>query len=342
MHDIKNRRIFLKRTRFDEIRPELLYVGGSINIYSRHLKIVDYSDDYTRIKLGTQAERTCALVKPDGVANLGKILDAIAQSRLVVSQLRMCRLTKEEAQRFYVDHAHKPFFNKLTTFMSSDRMVAMELIGPGAIATWRELLGPTDTETARNDAPSSLRACFGTDGTANACHGSDSTTSAQQELSFFFSSGPLGKCCEAQNSTLGIVKPHVVKEGSAGMIIDKIQEKGLSIVAMQMFNLDKVNAAEFYEVYRGVVNPGEFSGMVSELMSGPCIAMEIMDPNGENVVEDFRELCGPSDPELARVLRPKSLRSLFGQAKVQNAIHCTDLEEDGELEVNYFFTILQE
>lgn len=55
----------------------------------------------------------------------------------------------------------------------------------------------------------------------------------------------------------------------------------------------------------------------------------------------FRELCGPMDPELGRVLRPKSLRALFGLNKIRNGVHCTDLAEDGQLEVGYFFSILQ-
>ena len=57
-------------------------------------------------------------------------------------------------------------------------------------------------------------------------------------------------------------------------------------------------------------------------------------------MEALREFCGPADPEIARVLRPRSLRAQFGKNKVQNAIHYTDLPEDGELESNYFFNIL--
>jgi nucleoside-diphosphate kinase len=48
------------------------------------------------------------------------------------------------------------------------------------------------------------------------------------------------------------------------------------------------------------------------------------------------------DPELGRVLRPKSLRAQFGINKVRNGLHCTDLVEDGPLESQYFFTILQQ
>ena len=58
-----------------------------------------------------------------------------------------------------------------------------------------------------------------------------------------------------------------------------------------------------------------------------------------NMVEHLRALCGPADPEMARDLRPHTLRALFGTSKAQNAVHCTDLEEDGVLEVAFFFTM---
>jgi nucleoside diphosphate kinase len=44
-------------------------------------------------------------------------------------------------------------------------------------------------------------------------------------------------------------------------------------------------------------------------------------------------MCGPSDPEIARHIRPNTLRAAFGKDKVKNAVHCTDLPEDGPLEV---------
>lgn len=59
-------------------------------------------------------------------------------------------------------------------------------------------------------------------------------------------------------------------------------------------------------------------------------------------VEAFRQLVGPADPELARVLRPHTLRARFGVGRVRKAIHCTDLAEDGPLETSYFFSVLQQ
>jgi nucleoside-diphosphate kinase len=66
-----------------------------------------------------------------------------------------------------------------------------------------------------------------------------------------------------------------------------------------------------------------------------------MEIRQENVVEAFRKLCGPHDPEIAKTLRPGTIRAKFGEDRVCNAIHCTDLPEDGVIECEYFFSILQ-
>ena len=45
------------------------------------------------------------------------------------------------------------------------------------------------------------------------------------------------------------------------------------------------------------------------------------------------------DPEIAKNLRPNTLRAKFGKNRCENGVHCTDLPEDGALEVEYFFSI---
>lgn len=50
-------------------------------------------------------------------------------------------------------------------------------------------------------------------------------------------------------------------------------------------------------------------------------------------MEKLRYVCGPYDPEISRTIRKDTIRAKHGLDIAQNAIHCTDLEEDGELEV---------
>ena len=72
---------------------------------------------------------------------------------------------------------------------------------------------------------------------------------------------------------------------------------------MEMFTLDKPTAEEFFEVYKGVLP--EFVAMIEHMSTGPCIALEIRQ---ENVVKAFRDLAGPMDPEIAKNLRPHTIR----------------------------------
>ena len=63
-------------------------------------------------------------------------------------------------------------------------------------------------------------------------------------------------------------------------------------------------------------------------------------PTIVDVVSQFREFTGPLSPELARTLRPKSLRAAFGTNVNLNGVHSTDLPDDGEMECTYIFHTL--
>ena len=276
-----------------------------MNVYSRDLTITDFGDEFTKNALQQKMEKTLALIKPDAVLKIGKILDAVAKDGFRISKLRSLRLSRNDAQDFYAEHRGKPFFDQLTDFMSSGPIVAMELVADGAIQKWRKLLGPTNTFTAQQEAPSSIRALYGTDGTRNACHGSDSSSSAARELSFFFDQqSRFPVTARFSNCSLCIIKPHAFNQGLHGQIIDTIIEDGFEISALQVFNMTRVNAGEFLEVYKSVLP--EYNKMAEELCNGPCLAMEI---RAENAVLALRELAGPHDSEVARLLRPKTIRA---------------------------------
>uniref|UniRef100_A0A672GL73 Nucleoside diphosphate kinase homolog 7 n=1 Tax=Salarias fasciatus TaxID=181472 RepID=A0A672GL73_SALFA len=338
MFDVKNQRVFLRRTKYDNIHQEDLFMGNRVNVFSRQLNLIEYGDQYTANKLGSKKERTLALIKPDVVTKIGDILELIYSSNLIVTKAKMTKLSWSQAADFYMEHQSKPFFNNLVQFVSSGPVVAMELMGDEAMSIWRKLLGPADGAVVRREVPRSIRAQFGTDGIKNVAHGSDSLAAAARELEFFFPS-TIGHCpsntAVFTDCTCCIIKPHAVSEGLTGKILNSISEAGFQISALQMFSVELANAEEFYEVYKGVVP--EYSSMVNELSSGPCMVLEI---HGTDVSKTFREFCGPSDPDIARHLRPATLRALYGSTKVKNAVHCTDLPEDGVLEVQYFFKIL--
>ena len=72
---------------------------------------------------------------------------------------------------------------------------------------------------------------------------------------------------------------------------------------MEMFYLDKPTLEEFYDVYKGVLP--EYVPLIEHLASGPSIVLEVRQ---ENVVNVFRQFAGPHDPEIAKHLRPNTIR----------------------------------
>ena len=130
-------------------------------------------------------ERTLCIVKPDAMKKrvLGKVLAMIEAGGLTPVAARIARLAPGDAERFYAVHKERKFFPDLVRFMSSGPVFVGVLEGDGAIARWRELMGPTDSTKAPKGT---IRGEFGTDVEQNAVHGSDAPETARAEIAFFF------------------------------------------------------------------------------------------------------------------------------------------------------------
>ncbi|GFN87250.1 nucleoside diphosphate kinase-like protein 5 [Plakobranchus ocellatus] len=131
-------------------------------------------------------ERTLAIIKPDALHKAEEIEDIIQRSGFAILQKRRVHLTPEQASDFYAEHYGKLFFPSLVAYMSSGPIITLMIAKDKAISYWRELIGPTNTIKARQTHPECLRAIYGTDDQRNALHGSDSFSSAQREIRFFF------------------------------------------------------------------------------------------------------------------------------------------------------------
>jgi len=130
-------------------------------------------------------ENTLSIIKPDAVSKnvLGKILDRFESSGLKIIAIKMLHLDKDMAEGFYAEHKGKPFFEKLINFMTSGPVLVQVLSGENAIKANRELMGNTNPEEA---ASGTIRSDFAESIDANAVHGSDSSESAEREISYFF------------------------------------------------------------------------------------------------------------------------------------------------------------
>ena len=131
-------------------------------------------------------ERTLMLIKPDAVKKAveGKIIAHVQEKGFKLIALKKVKLTKEQAQQFYIVHKDRPFYDELCEFMSSGPIVAMVWEGENAISEIRKIMGATDPAKAEDGT---LRKLYGSNVGENAVHGSDSLESAEIEIPFFFS-----------------------------------------------------------------------------------------------------------------------------------------------------------
>jgi nucleoside-diphosphate kinase len=130
-------------------------------------------------------ERTLILVKPDAMARglAGEILARFERRGLVVREARLVHVDRELAERHYAEHAEKPFFGELVSFITSGPTLALALEGEGAIATARSTIGATNPAEA---TPGSIRGDLALAMPDNLVHGSDSPESAERELELWF------------------------------------------------------------------------------------------------------------------------------------------------------------
>jgi len=314
MFDIKNRRTFLKRTDYPSVKLSDIYLGAVITVFSRQLTIKDYGDGYTAKVFGAKLEMTVACVPMETMQRVGNVIDAAGSAGLKVVELRMLQLSPQQSSALFPDSSDAAACCK-------GPVMAMKLTAEDAGGKWAKLA---------SDA-----AAMGQKVTASA-----TGEEAQKQAEYLFGgSCPLLTPKQPDKSSLLLVRPHAVRDGQMGQIVQSVIQSGFEIVGCQMVTLTRPNAMEFFEVYKGVVP--EYADWVEEVVGGPSVALQVIfKEKPEASVLALRELCGAHDPEIASHLHQGSLRALFGENKTKNAVHCTDLPEDGPLEVEYFFSIL--
>ncbi|EFA78176.1 nucleoside diphosphate kinase [Heterostelium album PN500] len=130
-------------------------------------------------------ERSFIAIKPDGVARnlVGEIIARFERKGFVLVGLKQIVPTADLAKSHYAEHAERPFFGGLVSFITSGPVVAMVWEGKGVIAAARALIGATNPLAS---APGTIRGDLAIDVGRNIIHGSDSVDSAKREIALWF------------------------------------------------------------------------------------------------------------------------------------------------------------
>ncbi|KAK2945037.1 putative Nucleoside diphosphate kinase 7 [Blattamonas nauphoetae] len=337
IYDVKNKRVFLRRCPCGDATFDQFFIGNTVDIFARSFKLLDYADGFTRGSSIQERERSLLIVKPDIMQFFGRVVELIEKEDLRICRLRSFRLNRQETSEIFEEYSEHPKFEELVRFVSGQLVIGMEVVGKSCHSRIVELVGPDEPDEARISHPESLRAVLGKDWVRNGvyCTGSEESEKRADAILFGRSHGVTAM---KNGSTFGLILPHVIREKKAGALLrDVLEEGGFDLSCAELFHLSNNNAYEFFKVYQGIWK--DFSVKLEEVVSGPCIALEL---KGNDVQQSFRSLCGPHDPTIAKVLAPKSLRAKYGRDRVHNGIHCTDLEDDTFIECEFFFDTLQE
>jgi nucleoside-diphosphate kinase len=131
------------------------------------------------------SQRTFSIIKPDAIRKgyAGAILAEFDKAGFKILAVKKLFLSKSQAEGFYHVHARRPFFDSLTTFMSTGSIIALVLEKENAIADLRKLMGATNPANAEEGT---IRKKFAGSIEENAIHGSDAEDTAAFEIGYFF------------------------------------------------------------------------------------------------------------------------------------------------------------
>ncbi|KAJ7372866.1 Thioredoxin domain-containing protein 3 [Desmophyllum pertusum] len=253
---------------------------------------------------------------------------------------------KEEAAEFYKQHEGSEHFEQLVEFMSSGPCMTLLLskagdspdVSDGTIEYFRDLIGPKDVNIAKEEAPTSLRALYGTDTVMNAVHACDSAESAARELAFFYPDFVAPTVIQKRKKkrlqrTLALIRPDALRT-SRESILGKIQEAGFTIAMSKEITLSRDQAEAFYSEHK---DSDFFETLVTNMASGPMMALCLA---REDAVEGWREILGPKEISVAAEQAPDSLRHQFQvEDSPINPLHGSDSTETAEKEIQQFFPV---
>ncbi len=128
--------------------------------------------------------------------------------------------------------------------------------------------------------------------------------------------------------TLIILKPSTIQRSLVGQVINRFQQKGLTIAGIKMMQLDEKILREHYA---HLVDRPFFPSLLRSMMATPVIVMCLA---GKDVVTVVRAMTGATN---SRAAAPGTIRGDFGMSGQENIIHASDSVENGIIEIKRFF-----
>ena len=129
--------------------------------------------------------------------------------------------------------------------------------------------------------------------------------------------------------TLAIIKPDAVQRRLIGNIVNRFEHKGLRIVAMKLFQIDRPLAERHYAMHKG---KPFYEDLLAFITASPVVVLVL---EGHQAIRALRTLMGATNPLDAT---PGTIRGDFATEITFNLVHGSDAPETAQHEISLFFT----
>jgi len=129
--------------------------------------------------------------------------------------------------------------------------------------------------------------------------------------------------------TFILLKPDTIKKRNVGKIISMIEQKGLTILKMEMISPNRKQIEKMYSMHKG---KPFYETLVDQISGQGSIIVLLLE--GFDAISEMRNMIGDKTPSLAL---PGTIRSLFSKNIDENSIHGSTSREEVVHESSCFF-----
>ncbi len=128
--------------------------------------------------------------------------------------------------------------------------------------------------------------------------------------------------------TLIILKPDALQRRLTGRILQRFEDKGLTIAGMKLMRISRELAEEHYAPHK---DKPFYPPLIDYITSGPVLVLVL---TGERCIEIARMLMGKT---FGYEAAPGTIRGDFGASRSYNLVHGSDSPESAASEIALYF-----
>lgn len=309
--DAVHGKTFLKRSACPNLHKSQFFIGADIVVFGRVLHLDRYADKVTEQLSEKTSESAIAVIGETMFEKLGDCLDIIIRE-CTFSICSMNTVTLRDGD-----------WNNAAAVLPSDfskqTVIVLHLVRDKALAKAAELPNRLKSRSVWITA-------------------TKADVERAKALEEFAARRAAADLTSA--STVVIIKPHVLSAKRGGEALQRLLQDvaTVRISCATQLTMSGAQADAFMQPYKGILK--DYRPSVEQLASSACWLIQLVSKNpsaATDVVSEVRQAVGPFDPVIAKVLRPRTLRSAFGIDCARNGFHCSDLPDDGRIDSAFFW-----